>query len=313
MSTGPHKEDWEKWANKWQERFERGNRDRERLAQTLQSRWREWAGDLLDEILSSRASAVQALTHHEAGVRRCAVSVLLQYWNVRPGDDGIDGIYQLAATESDEETQVIAIRALGACYDNTDDIAVGRALATIVHDRRQPPLARTFAYHVLFQVRGMRLPWLTGSQMASGEKPRLPRAPEDVDWSFVESFLVDDRVPKPRNWFEQVFPKDERELAVCYAEGDNAYHFGKYDEAVLHFSEAIRHNPTFVQTYYMRAQALVRLKRFDEAIEDLTVVLKTFPEWAQAYEVRGDAYEAKGMLKKARADRKAAAEIQGKR
>jgi tetratricopeptide (TPR) repeat protein len=264
-------------------------------------------------MLADRAAAVRSLGHDVASVRRCAASVLICYWKLQPGGEGSDGLYRLAIGDPDDETRLVALRALISCYKNTDDISVGESLASIVRDERRPPLLRTFAYHGLFVVRGLPIPRLREATLARNENPKLPRVPEDVDWPFVQSFLTEGRQPRPSSWLEQAIPERERALVRCYAEAEEAYHFGKYEEAIAMFSEAIRLRPRLPRTYYMRAKALSGLERYGEAIRDLTIAIKLMPDWALALDERADAYQKSGLIRKAAADREAAKKIGQKR
>lgn len=55
-----------------------------------------------------------------------------------------------------------------------------------------------------------------------------------------------------------------------------------------------RLNPQYTNAYYWRADALYFLKRYKEAIEDYSVVIRLNPTYHDAYVKRGHAYREVG-------------------
>ena len=65
---------------------------------------------------------------------------------------------------------------------------------------------------------------------------------------------------------------------------------GKFDEAVQHFTEAIKLNPSSAALYAKRANALLKQKRVKAAIEDCSRAITINPDSAIAHKYRGRAY-----------------------
>jgi tetratricopeptide (TPR) repeat protein len=75
-----------------------------------------------------------------------------------------------------------------------------------------------------------------------------------------------------------------------------------FDQAVSHFSEAIRLNPGLAEAYYNRGLAFGRKGALDEEIADYTDAIRLKPDFAGAYHNRGVAYEEKGEKSRAEED-----------
>lgn len=70
------------------------------------------------------------------------------------------------------------------------------------------------------------------------------------------------------------------------------------EQALAYSSRAIELSPT-VDAYFTRAFVLVDLGRYDEAVRDLTEVIKLEPENAIAYTIRGYTYNHLGKFNQA--------------
>jgi tetratricopeptide (TPR) repeat protein len=75
-----------------------------------------------------------------------------------------------------------------------------------------------------------------------------------------------------------------------------------FDEAVGHFSDAIRLNPELAEAYYNRGLAFGRKGNLDQEIADYSEAIRLKPTFAGAYYNRGVAYEEKGEKAKAEKD-----------
>ncbi len=69
---------------------------------------------------------------------------------------------------------------------------------------------------------------------------------------------------------------------------------GKTDEAISHFSEAIRIMPNLVLSYDKRGVALAKAGRYEQAIEDLNEAIRLRPDYDNAYYNRGTLYQGLG-------------------
>ena len=83
------------------------------------------------------------------------------------------------------------------------------------------------------------------------------------------------------------------------------------DKAMADFNEAIRLNPNDAEAYYIRGVAYEDKGELDKAIADYTEGIRIDPKNAMAYKIRGDAYEDNGELDKAKADHDKASEMLG--
>jgi hypothetical protein len=151
------------------------------------SRWKEEAGSALADMLVSEDGAGRYLQDHDPTLRRIAVKVLSLHWKNKPGGQFTAVIEGMALGDSDGGVREVALLALGACYRGTDDVRIGRLLARVVRNDAALSLLRRAAYAALHFLRGMKTPL-----PPPGVGPdALFRIPENVDWSFVDSFLTE--------------------------------------------------------------------------------------------------------------------------
>src|SRR5215469_116981 len=74
------------------------------------------------------------------------------------------------------------------------------------------------------------------------------------------------------------------------------------DKAVADYTEAIRLNPDYAEAYNGRGQAYFKLRQFDKAISDYGDAIRIKPDFAEAYSNRGFTYTRLGQFEKALAD-----------
>ena len=84
--------------------------------------------------------------------------------------------------------------------------------------------------------------------------------------------------------------------------GISACRKGDFDSAIADFTEAIRVDPTYADAYYMRGGAYQEKGDFDSAIADFTEAIRLNPKYTEAYIDRGNAYQKKGEHDKAISD-----------
>jgi Tfp pilus assembly protein PilF len=76
----------------------------------------------------------------------------------------------------------------------------------------------------------------------------------------------------------------------------------RYDEAVTHFTEAIRLSPDIDEAYYFRGLIYYVKEQYDSAIADFNQAIRIAPNEADYYNIRGSAYSCKDNLDSAIAD-----------
>ncbi|XP_006891646.1 PREDICTED: uncharacterized protein LOC102862704 [Elephantulus edwardii] len=64
-------------------------------------------------------------------------------------------------------------------------------------------------------------------------------------------------------------------------------HLDNYVEAISQFSEAIRIDPLYIQSYLCRAEAYYKLQKLKEAVRDLSYAIHLQPDGIQLYIIRG--------------------------
>ena len=147
-------------------------------------RWKRLAGDHLDPMLQSRATAERYLTHEDANLRAVAISVLRHRW--RPDSRLAVTCEMMTFDDPDLRVREAALLCLGACYAGTNDRRIGNEVARILMDEAAPPELRLTAYYDLFQIRGIPVNRSPTIRIATGRFG----FPQEVDWSFVRGFLM---------------------------------------------------------------------------------------------------------------------------
>lgn len=144
--------------------------------------WRELCGDELDRLLASRESTEQYVRDLRWEFRLAAISILRVIWG--PSRDLAVICEKTILEDPHPEVKGVALTTLGVCLRGTNDLRVGALLARVVHDPHLPKSVRECAYQALFDLRGIDV-----RQTPDVEEFR---APEDIDWTFVDSFLEND-------------------------------------------------------------------------------------------------------------------------
>lgn len=277
---------------------------------TERSFWERLAGPLAERMLQTQDVAVQSLGHPDPKVRMVALRVVSFYWGVKPGDESVRVCEQMALGERDSEVRSAALTALGVCYERTDDVRIGRLLATIVNDDREAPISRLGAYQALFAVRGLTQPLWPG---ALAQPPTLPRVPEDIDWSFVESFLAEERIAEPAPTALDIvlsrLRDPDRTAVRLFHEGCDAYERAGYAQSIDFFTRSITASDKLGGVYIVRGGAYMKLGQIDKAIADFSKAIELIPRSRRAYRSRALAYRSTGLDDRAEADDRMAEEI----
>ena len=74
---------------------------------------------------------------------------------------------------------------------------------------------------------------------------------------------------------------------------------GNLDEAIVHYSEAVRLKPGFAQAHYNLGRAFAAQNRLDEAIVHFSEALRLRPNYAQAHNDLGTALAVQGKIREA--------------
>lgn len=153
------------------------------IDELLRTFWTSMAGDLVADLTQDRAAALAHLADPRPNVRIACLSILTYYWRQI---DVLPAICErMALTDSDDDVRTAAVSSLGTVFRDSDDSRVGQFLAKIVGDNSKTLSHREAAYASLIQVAGLPTKMSpTRRRMVGGF-----RFPQDVDWSFVNSFL----------------------------------------------------------------------------------------------------------------------------
>ncbi|XP_070334107.1 tetratricopeptide repeat protein 6 isoform X3 [Odocoileus virginianus] len=81
----------------------------------------------------------------------------------------------------------------------------------------------------------------------------------------------------------------ERTITLAYINIGLIYllHLDNYIEATSYFSEAIRHDPSYIQSYICRAEAYSKLHKLKKAVRELSYAIHLQPDGIQLYIIRG--------------------------
>jgi len=81
---------------------------------------------------------------------------------------------------------------------------------------------------------------------------------------------------------------DSREqAAAAKVKGNAAFSAKRYEEAIGHFSEAIKHDPAGHVFFSNRSACYASLEKYDQALEDGTECVKLKPDWHKGYARKG--------------------------
>ncbi len=120
----------------------------------------------------------------------------------------------------------------------------------------------------------------------------------------LASFAVFTRV-QARYWstsialYEHAIQVTRNNFLAHYALGDILAGEGKFDEAILHFSKAVRARPEKATLQNMLGRALASQGSFDEALPHLITALEIKPQFAEAHFNIGIALAAKSLYAQA--------------
>lgn len=108
---------------------------------------------------------------------------------------------------------------------------------------------------------------------------------------------------------EPTFAERAIEPETHFAQGNEYYTKGLYDEAILEYNKAILINPEYAEAYSNRGMTYFAKGLFNQALEDYNMAIKLNPNLAQAYNNRGNVYSRRGLYKQAIADYNKALEL----
>jgi hypothetical protein len=294
---------WKSLQDRAKQSDDRNKLQQKRSKEMMQQRWKTLAGDMHDEMFQDVESAGRHLTHSVANIRICSIDVLVRHWHINPDSPYSEKIRDLAFGDEDTEVRSMAVFGISRCYAGTDDVRIGRQLALLVGDPAAPPRERKAAYCGLFRVRG--LPF-GGSVSALIQSTRESlRVPEDFDFEFVGSFLDEQRQPSPvdvESWALSQLPPESRECLKKAQSAKAAFKDGSYVDCIQLSTQALAIQPNVPGLLLMRAQAFEKLKRWQDAIVDLTRVIAVMPFASRTYYERGLCYEELGQIVLAKAD-----------
>ena len=79
----------------------------------------------------------------------------------------------------------------------------------------------------------------------------------------------------------------DKELTLAKAKGNAALSAKDYQEAIIHFTEAITHDPTNHVLFSNRSACYSSLEQYEKALEDGAECVKLKPDWAKGYTRKG--------------------------
>jgi hypothetical protein len=145
--------------------------------------WRKLVGSSFDDLVAHPELLSKYFSHPDPKVRLVALSFSEDDRSL--GSEFFRSCEKLAMHDPDREVQESAINVLARLHARTADRRIGGLLVEVMKDDSRPTSVRRAAYSALFQLRG--LPASTWPIMA--RHAHAFRFPDDVDWSFVASFL----------------------------------------------------------------------------------------------------------------------------
>lgn len=158
------------------------------VAKSQRERMQKLAGPMAERMYQSPQVAYANLRHADANVRMAALTIMTYHWG--PNKDFAVECERMALTDPDPNVRAHALVNWSTCFAKTDDPRVGKVFAQIVLDESQYLECRKSAYFGLFEVRGMPLETRPLFRLiAAGRSADDFHFPEDVDFSFVDSFL----------------------------------------------------------------------------------------------------------------------------
>jgi tetratricopeptide (TPR) repeat protein len=145
---------------------------------------------------------------------------------------------------------------------------------------------------------------------------KLPAATEpSFAWLRANLFLCLGQCHKQQGHFNEALRAmsnaiDMHPDAEAYFFRGNVYcRQGRYHDAMIDLTEAIRRDPKDFKSYQNRGAAYVSLRRYDEAIQDFSDAIRLNAAVIEAYQGRAAAYRALGQENQAHADERKAEEL----
>ncbi len=147
----------------------------------------------------------------------------------------------------------------------------------------------------------------------------LPRWPDSPDIavsptgynSYINRAIGNSKYSSSRDWLNVVAdletgiasaPESAR-IARAYALRGTAYHnLKRYDDAVIDLSIAVERNPQFTFAYKYRADALLAMERFEEALDNYSQAIELQVSDNGLYSSRASAFRKAGHLEDALSD-----------
>ncbi|CAJ1439795.1 unnamed protein product [Effrenium voratum] len=80
---------------------------------------------------------------------------------------------------------------------------------------------------------------------------------------------------------------DKAKAAEAKAKGNAEFQAKNYKEAIKHFTEAIKHDPSDHVFFSNRSACYASLEQYDKALEDGTECVRLKPDWAKGYTRKG--------------------------
>jgi hypothetical protein len=140
----------------------------------------ELAGPRLDTLLTSRDSTVAAAEDADPKIRRAAIYLLAEHWEV----DRLTAMTceRIASADPSEDVRFSAIGAIGTCYARTKDRRINGLLAEWVAASELPDRLRIQAFNAMLRVHGYR--------DYTGPCERSIGSLDSIDWKFVSDYRV---------------------------------------------------------------------------------------------------------------------------
>jgi tetratricopeptide (TPR) repeat protein len=134
---------------------------------------------------------------------------------------------------------------------------------------------------------------------ATGPAPRSAdqvavRSPAAAPSTTAESATTSPAMPPPQGAAATIARPANAKVAALVHAGKRAAAKGDLDRAVQNFSEAIRIDPKFPDSYSERGQALFKLGETERAIADYSAAIQRNPQHGAALRARGMAYLYRG-------------------
>lgn len=145
------------------------------------SRWQKGAGPLLANMRESQIVAESYVDDPSPQLRSTAIEIILFYWKA-PGAI-VKRCEELACNDPDMDVREAAFACISDIYKNSNDKRIGKLFASLVSDESLPIKLRRSAYLNLTTITG----WPREKRI-NIVRPGF-KFPEDVDWSFVQSYM----------------------------------------------------------------------------------------------------------------------------